>query len=196
MSDAEAQSQYINMFKEEGIDAVFLEHNIDNPYITHLESKNENVKFLRIDADLADNFVGESLSEEQTKEYTDKLTEAFKKATGKEKLTVKVEMLKNENISSMLTLSEDSRRMQEMVRAYNMEGMNPGMFGDAGETLVLNAGNKLVKYVLDNPEAEYTNDVCCQLYDLALLANKPLTAEAMTAFVERSNRLLAVLIEK
>ena len=196
VSDAEAQSQYINMFKEEGIDAVFLEHNIDNPYITHLESKNENVKFMRIDADLADNFVGEGLSEEQTKEYTDKLTETFKKATGKEKITVKVEMLKNENISSMLTLSEDSRRMQEMMRAYSMEGMNPGMFGDAGETLVLNAGNKLVKYVLENPEAEYTKDVCCQLYDLAMLANKPLSAEAMTAFVERSNRLLSVLIEK
>ena len=196
VSDAQAQSQYINMFKEEGMNAVFLEHNIDNPYITHLESKNENVKFLRIDADLADNFVGESLSEEQTKEYTDKLTETFKKATGKEKLTVKVENLKNEAISSMLTLSEDSRRMQEMVKAYSMEGMNPDMFGDAGETLVLNVGNKLVKYVLDNPEAEYTADVCCQLYDLAVLANKPLSAEAMTAFVERSNRLLGVLIEK
>ena len=124
VSDEVAQSQYIDMFNEEGIDAVYLTHNIDNPYITHLESKNENVKFMRIDADLADNFVGEALTEEQTKEYTDKLSEIFKKATGKEKLTVKVESLKNENVSSMLTLSEESRRMAEMMKAYSMPGMS------------------------------------------------------------------------
>ncbi|MBQ9610871.1 MAG: molecular chaperone HtpG [Lachnospiraceae bacterium] len=194
VSDEIAQSQYINMFKEEGIDAVYLTHNIDNPYITHLESKNENVKFLRIDADLADNFVGEALTEEQTKEYTDKLTETFKKATGKDKLTVKVESLKNENVSSMITLSEESRRMAEMMKAYSMPGMDPNMFGDEGETLVLNANNKLVKYVLDNPEGEHTNTVCCQLYDLAVLANKPLAPEAMTAFVARSNEVLNILI--
>ncbi len=194
VSDAQAQSQYINMFKEEGMDAVFLEHNIDNPYITHLEAKNENVKFLRIDADLSDNFVGEALSEEQTKEYTDKLSEVFKKATGKEKLNLKVESLKNANISSMLTLSEDSRRMADMMRAYSMDGMNPDLFGDQGETLVLNANNKLVKYVLANPEGAQTKDVCCQLYDLAVLANKPLAPEAMTAFVERSNRILAAFV--
>ena len=194
VSDEIAQSQYINMFKEEGIDAVYLTHNIDNPYITHLESKNENVKFLRIDADLADNFVGEALTEEQTKEYTDKLTETFKKATGKDKLTVKVESLKNENVSSMITLSEESRRMAEMMKAYSMPGMDPNMFGDEGETLVLNANNKLVKYVLDNPEGEHTNTVCCQLYDLAVLANKPLAPEEMTAFVARSNEVLNILI--
>ncbi|MBR1816676.1 MAG: molecular chaperone HtpG [Lachnospiraceae bacterium] len=194
VSDEIAQSQYINMFKEEGIDAVYLTHNIDNPYITHLESKNENVKFLRIDADLADNFVGEALTEEQTKEYTDKLSETFKKATGKDKLTVKVESLKNENVSSMITLSEESRRMAEMMKAYSMPGMDPNMFGDEGETLVLNANNKLVKYVLDNPEGEHTNTVCCQLYDLAVLANKPLAPEAMTAFVARSNEVLNILI--
>jgi molecular chaperone HtpG len=195
VSDAQAQSQYINMFKEEGMNAVFLEHNIDNPYITHLEGKNENVKFLRIDADLADNFVGEKLTEEQTKEYTDKLTETFKKALGVEKLNVKVENLKNENVSSMLTLSEDSRRMQEMMRAYSMGGdFNPDMFGGEGETLILNAGNKLVKYVLDNPEGENTNTICCQLYDLAVLANKPLSADAMTKFVARSNEILEKIL--
>ncbi len=194
VSDEVAQSQYINMFKEEGIDAVYLTHNIDNPYITHLESKNENVKFLRIDADLADNFVGEALTEEQTKEYTDKLTEIFKKATGKDKLIVKVESLKNENVSSMITLSEDSRRMAEMMKVYSMPGMDPNMFGNEGETLVLNANNKLVKYVLDNPEGEHTNTICCQLYDLAVLANKPLAPEEMTAFVARSNEVLNILI--
>lgn len=195
VSDEQAQSQYINMFKEEGMNAVYLTHNIDNPYITHLEAKNENVKFMRIDADLADNFVGEALSEEQTKEYTDKLTETFKKATGKEKLNVKVENLKNEAVSSMLTMSEDSRRMAEMMKAYSMGGaMDASMFGGEGETLVLNANNKLVKYVLDNPDGEYTDTICCQLYDLAVLANKPLSSEEMTAFVTRSNEILGLLI--
>ena len=193
VSDEQAQSQYINMFKEEGMDAVFLTHNIDSPYITHLESRNENVKFLRIDADLAENFVGESLSEETIKEYTDKLTELFKKATGKEKINVKVENLKNEAVSSMLTLSEEARRMADMMKAYSM-GMDPGMFGDEGETLVLNANNKLVKYLLDNPEGDNSEIICCQLYDLAVLANKPLDAEAMTKFVSRSNEILGMLI--
>ncbi len=195
VSDEQAQSQYINMFKEEGMDAVYLVHNIDNPYITHLESKNENVKFLRIDADLSDNFVGEALSEELIKEYTDKLSEKFKKATGNDKLNVKVENLKNEAISSMLTLSEEQRRMIEMMKAYSMGGaMDPSMFGGDGETLVLNASNKLVKYVLDNPEGEHTDKICCQLYDLAVIANKPLSPEAMTAFVARSNEILGLLI--
>lgn len=195
VSDEQAQSQYINMFKEEGMDAVYLVHNIDNPYITHLESKNENVKFLRIDADLSDNFVGEALSEELIKEYTDKLSEKFKKATGNDKLNVKVENLKNESISSMLTLSEEQRRMIEMMKAYSMGGpMDMAMFGGEGETLVLNAANKLVKYVLDNPEGEHTDKICCQLYDLAVIANKPLSPEAMTAFVARSNEILGLLI--
>ena len=195
ISDEVAQSQYINMFKEEGMNAVYLTHNIDNPYITHLEGKNENVKFLRIDADLADNFVGEKLTEEQTKEYTDKLSEAFKIATGNDKLVVKVESMKNENVSSVLTVSEESRRMMEMMRVYNMGGMDPNMFGAGeAETLVLNANNKLVKYILDNPEGEYKDMICNQLYDLAVLANKPLSAEKMTAFVKRSNDLLGLLI--
>lgn len=195
VSDEQAQSQYINMFREEGMNAVYLTHNIDNPYITHLEGKNENVKFLRIDADLADNFVGEALSEELVKEYTDKLSEVFKNATGKEKLNVKVENLKNEAVSSMLTLSEDARRMAEMMKVYSMGGgMDPAMFGGEGETLVLNANNKLVKYVLDNPEGEHVKTICCQLYDLAVLANKPLAPEEMTSFVARSNEILGLLI--
>ncbi|MGN0436512.1 MAG: molecular chaperone HtpG [Wujia sp.] len=195
VTDEQAQSQYINMFKEEGMNAVLLTHNIDNPYITHLEGKNSDVKFLRIDADLSDNFVGDALSEEQTKEYTDKLTESFKKATGKEKLNVKVESLKNDKVSAMLTLSEEQRRMLEMMKVYSMGGpMDPSMFGGEGETLVLNANNKLVKYVLENPEGEHVNTICCQLYDLAVLANKPLEPEEMTAFVARSNEILGLLI--
>lgn len=195
VSDEQAQSQYINMFKDEGIDAVYLVHNIDNPYITHLEAKNENVKFLRIDADLSDNFVGDALSEEQIKEYTDKLSEKFKKATGNDKIVVKVENLKNEAISSMLTLSEEQRRMIEMMKAYSMGGpMDMSMFGGEGETLILNATNRLVKYVLDNPDGEYADKICCQLYDLAVIANRPLSPEAMTDFVARSNEILGLLI--
>lgn len=195
VSDEQAQSQYIKMFKEEGINAVYLVHNIDNPYITHLESKNENVKFLRIDADLSDNFKGDALSEEQEKEYTDKLTEIFKKATGNDKLNVKVESLKNDEVSAMITLSEDARRMQEMMQTYNMGGgFDPAMFGGEGQTLILNANNKLVKYVLENKDGENTDMICCQLYDLAMLANKPLDSEAMTAFVARSNKILGMIL--
>jgi len=195
ISDIQAQSQYINMFKDEGMNAVYLTHNIDSPYITHLEAKNENVKFLRIDADLADNFVGDALSEEQVKEYTDKLTEVFKKALGKENINIRVENLKNEAVSSMLTLSEESRRMAEMMKMYSMgAGFDPAMFGGEGETLVLNANNKLVKYILDNPEGKHIDLMCCQLYDLAVISNKPLDAEAMTSFVNRSNELLSLII--
>ena len=196
VTDETAQSQYINMFKEEGMDALIMNQTIDNPFITLLEQKNENVHFYRIDADLSDNFVeDEALPEETVKEYTDKLTETFKKALDVENITIKVEALKNENVSSMLTLSEESRRMQEMMKMYGMSGMgmDPSMFGGEGETLILNSNNKLVKYVLDNPEGENTNTICCQLYDLAVLANKPLSADAMTKFVARSNEILEIL---
>ena len=195
VTDSVAQSQYINMFKNEEMDALYMDQTIDSPFITLLEQKNENVHFYRIDADLTDNFVGEELSEETAKEYTDSLTETFKKALGVENITIKVESLKNPDISSLITLSEESRRMQEMMKMYGMAGMNfdADMFGGKGETLVLNSNNELVKYVLDNKDGEHTDDICCQLYDLAVLANRPLTPEAMTRFVARSNRLLAVL---
>ena len=195
VTDPVAQSQYINMFKNEGMDALYMDQTIDSPFITLLEQKNENVHFYRIDADLTDNFVDEELSEETAKEYTDSLTETFKKALGVENITIKVESLKNPDISSLITLSEESRRMQEMMKMYGMAGMNfdADMFGGKGETLVLNSNNELVKYVLDNKDGEHTDDICCQLYDLAVLANRPLAPEAMTRFVERSNRLLAVL---
>ena len=195
VTDPVAQSQYINMFKNEEMDALYMDQTIDSPFITLLEQKNENVHFYRIDADLTDNFVGEELSEETVKEYTDSLTETFKKALGVENITIKVESLKNPDISSLITLSEESRRMQEMMKMYGMAGMNfdAGMFGGKGETLVLNSNNDLVKYVLDNKDGEHTDDICCQLYDLAVLANRPLAPEAMTRFVARSNRLLTVL---
>ena len=173
VTNEQEQSQYINLFKEEGMDAVLLTHNIDTPFITHLESRNNDVKFLRIDADLSDNFK-EEVSEEELKETTDTLTELFKKALNKENLNVRVEKLKNADISSMITSSEEGRRMQEMMKMYGMMGMDPAMFGaGANETLVLNANNNLVQYVLNNPEGENTSLICEQLYDLAQLANHP-----------------------
>ena len=196
ISDAETQAQYIQMFKDEGIDAIYLTHNIDNPYITMMEARDDKVKFARIDSDVSANFKGEALSEEDEKKYTDSLTETFKKALGVEEIKIKVESLKDENVSSMLTQSEADRRMAEMMKMYSEAGMGGmGMnFGQNAETLVLNSNNKLVKYVLDNPDEEITPTICCQLYDLAVLANKPLTAEELTRFVSRSNEILAKLI--
>ena len=197
VTDEVQQSQYINMFKNEGLDAVILKHNIDQPFITNLEQAKEGVKFRRIDTDLADVFKEEA-TEDETKtleENANKLSEVFKKALGKEQLTVKVEKLKNPEVSSMITLSEESRRMQDMMKMYAMPGMDMSMFGGEGETLILNANNDLVQYILANTEGEHTDIFCQQLYDLALLAHKPLSADALTKFVERSNKIMKLLMK-
>ena len=194
VTDEQQQSQYINMFKEEGLDAVLLTHNIDSPFITQLEQHNENVQFQRIDADLTDHFKEEVAKEEEEtfKSNTETLTAIFRKALNNEKLEVKVEKLKNENVASMVTLSEQSRRMQEMMKMYNMYGMDAGMFG-TDVTLVLNANHPLVQYVLNNKDGEHVNLFCQQLYDLAMLSNKPLNPEEMTAFISRSNEIMMLL---
>ena len=197
ISDAETQANYIQMFKDEGLDAIYLTHNIDNPYITMMEARDDKVKFMRIDSDVSASFKGEALSEEDEKKYTDALTETFKKALGKDSIKIKVESLKDENVSSMLTQSEADRRMAEMMKMYadaGMGGMGGLDYGANAQTLILNSNNKLVKYVLDNPEGDMTETICCQLYDLAVLANKPLTAEELTRFVARSNEILGKLI--
>ena len=191
VTDEVQQSQYINMFKEEGLDAAILKHNIDSPFISLVEQKKENVHFQRIDADVNDTFKDTS-SEEDLKETTETLTELFRKVLGKEKLEVKVEKLKNEKISSMITLSEESRRMQEMMKMYNMYGMDPSMFGSS-ETLVLNANNTLVQYILNHKDGEQVPMMCEQLYDLAMLSHAPLTPEAMTKFIARSNEIMMLL---
>ena len=191
VTDEIQQSQYINMFKEEGKNAVILKHNIDTPFISHLEMKNEHIKFQRIDADLTEDFV-ESTDEEALKETTDSLTEIFRKALNNDKLEVKVEKMKNENISSMITLSEESRRMQDMMKMYSMDGsFDAGMFG--GQTLVLNANNKLVQYILNHKDGENVNLFCEQLYDLALISHQPLSPDAMTKFIARSNEIMMLL---
>ena len=177
------------MFKEQGMDAVILKHNIDTAFITHVEQKHNDVKFQRIDADLTEDFKEDG---EDLKEMTEELTATFKKALNNEQLDVKVEKLKNENISSMMTLSEESRRMQDMMKMY---GMDANMFGGAnGATLVLNANHPLVKYVAEHKEDE-TNVplICQQLYDLAMMAHKQLSPDEMTQFIARSNQILLAL---
>ncbi|MCI8313079.1 MAG: molecular chaperone HtpG [Lachnospiraceae bacterium] len=191
VTDEVQQSQYINMFREQKMNAVLLKHTIDNPFISHLEAKNEKVKFQRIDADLTDS-MKEEVSEEELKEQKDALTELFRKALNNEKLEVKVEKLKNANVSSMITLSEESRRMQEMMKMYNMYGMDPSMYGSSN-ILILNANNALVKYLFEHPESEHANMLCEQLYDLAMISHEPLAPEAMTRFVNRSNELMMLL---
>ena len=191
VTDMQQQSQYVNMFKEQNINAVILSHNIDQAFISQLEQGDLKVSFKRIDAGLNDT-MKDDVDEETLKKETEELSEIFKKALGKDKLEVKVEKLKNESVSSMLTLSEETRRMQDMMKMYSAGGMGMDMFGDS-ETLVLNSSNKLVQYILNNKEAENVDMFCKQLYDLAVLANHPLKAEEMTEFVNRSNEIMLLL---
>lgn len=193
VTDEVQQSQYINMFRNEGIDAVLLTHNIDEPFITHLEQKNENVHFLSIDSDLTDTFKEEVPEDDETfKNDSDTLTEIFKKALNNDNLDVKVEKLKNANISSMVTMSEQNRRMQDMMKMYSMPGMNNDMFGN-NVTLVLNYNNELVKYVLNNKESENIDIICSQLYDLAMISHKQLSPDEMTKFISRSNEIMKMI---
>ncbi len=197
VTDVQQQSQYINLFKEQGMDALILAHTIDQPFITQLEqSEDVKVHFQRIDSDISDSMKEEG-DEETLKKQTETLSDVFKKALGKDQLEVQVQNLKNENISSMITLSEETRRMQDMMKMYSAGGMgmDTSMFG-GGETLILNANNALVKYILDNTEGEHVDMFCKQLYDLAMLANKPLSAEEMTQFVTRSNEIMLLLTQE
>ncbi len=194
VTDKVLQGQYIKLFKEQNMQAVILDHNIDTSFITQLEQRNEHYKFMRIDADLTESLKDET-SADELKEATDTLTEVFKNALNNDKLTVKVEKLKNENISSIITLSEEGRRMQDMMKMYAMNGMGAmdmSMFA-ADQTLTLNANNALVKYIFENKDSEHVPMFCEQLYDLAVLANQQLSVDAMTKFVERSNKIMMLL---
>ena len=191
VTDEVQQSQYINLFKEQGIDAVILKHNIDSAFITHLECQDDTIKFERIDADVnAD--MKEEVSEEDLKEEKETLTDVFHKALNNDKLEVKVEKLKNASVSSMIVLSEETRRMQDMMKMYNMYGMDPNMFGGPA-TLVLNANNELVQYIFNHKDSEHVPMMCEQLYDLAMLSHKPLAPEEMTKFITRSNKIMMLL---
>ena len=194
VTDEVQQSQYINMFKAQGQDAIILTHNIDSAFITYLEQKHQEVQFLRIDADVHDSLKDE-VAEDEKEEFqktTDSLVEIFRKELGNEKLDVKVEKLKDENVASMAVLSEENRRMQEMMKMYGMGGMDASMFGSQA-TLVLNANHPLVQFLVTNKDSENVSIICKQLYDLAMLAHKPLNPEEMTAFVKRSNDIMMLL---
>ena len=194
VTDEKEQSQYINLFKSEGIDAVLLPHNIDSPFISKVEQKHEGVKFLRIDTDLNAAFKEEvKEDDEEFKNTSKELTEIFKKNLNNDKLEIKVEKMKNEKVASMITVSEETRRMQDMMKMYSMGGMDPSIFGGTGETLVLNANHPLVQYVLSHKDGENTDKICQQLYDLASLSHGPLSPERMTAFVDRSNEIMLLL---
>ena len=195
VTDEQQQSQYISMFKAAKMDAVILTHNIDQPFISQLESKNEGVHFMRIDADVTDTM--KAKTSKKTQEELDKQAESLgtilKKALKNDKLTVKVEKLKNKKIASMITLSEESRRMQDMMKMYSMPGMDMGNFGNEGETLILNANHPLVQYVSEHQEGENVKMICEQLYDLAKLQHAPLNPDEMTRFISRSNDIMMML---
>ena len=189
VTDEVQQSQYINMFKEAGKDAVILKHNIDSPFISHLEQKDQTIQFKRIDADLTEELREEGLADEDT---VKELTEIFRKNLNKERMEVQVEKLKNANVAAMVTLSEESRRMQDMMKMYNMYGMDPNMFGGQ-ETLVLNANHPLVQFIVEHKKSSKVPVICEQLYDLAMLSHKQLSPDEMTKFVQRSNEILLML---
>ena len=194
VTDEQQQSQYINMFKEQGQDAILLTHNIDSAFITYLEQKHDDVKFMRIDADVHESLKDE-VAEDEKEEFqktADSIVEIFRKELGNDKLDVKVEKLKDDNVASMAVLSEESRRMSEMMKMYGMSGMDPSMFGTQA-TLILNANHPLVKFVVEHKRSKNVSIICKQLYDLAMLAHKPLNPEEMTAFVQRSNEIMMLL---
>ncbi|MCR5829929.1 MAG: molecular chaperone HtpG [Lachnospiraceae bacterium] len=191
VTDEKQQSQYVNMFKSQGLDAVLLTHNIDQPFIQQIEQDNDKIAFLRIDADISDSLREEG-SEEERKDNEETLSKLFKKVLGKDKLVVKAENLKDTSVSSVITLSEESRRMMDMMKMYNLSGMDANMLGE-GETLTLNLSNTLVKYLLEHKKGKKVEIICEQLYDLAMLSHKPLSPEAMTKFVARSNEIMEMI---
>ena len=194
VTDEQQQSQYINMFKAQGQDAIILTHNIDSAFITYLEQKHQEVQFLRIDADVHDSLKDEVAEDEKEafQKTAESLVEIFRKELGNDKLEVKVEKLKDDKVASMAVLSEENRRMQEMMKMYGMSGMDPSMFGSQA-TLVLNANHPLVQFLVEHKRSKNVPVICKQLYDLAMLAHKPLSPEEMTAFVQRSNEIMMLL---
>ncbi len=194
VTDEQQQSQYINLFRKQGQDAVILGHNIDSPFITQLEQKNANVRFQRIDSDITESAKEEIAEEDKEtfKKTADSLIEIFRNELGNDKLDVKVEKLKDDNVASVITLSEENRRMQEMMKMYGMAGMDPSMFGNES-TLTLNANHPLVQFIVEHKRSKSVPVICKQLYDLAMLAHKPLSPEEMTAFVQRSNEIMLLL---
>ncbi|MCI1722007.1 MAG: molecular chaperone HtpG [Lachnospiraceae bacterium] len=190
VSDEVQQAQYISMFRNRKKDAVILKQNIDSPFITQLEQRNQNLRFARIDSELDEAFKGKKAV---AKEDQDSLTEIFRKNLEKDKLKIEVENMKDKDVAAIMTLSEDSRRMQDMMKMYGMQGANdPSMFGGE-ETLILNAEHPLVKFVLEHRKSQSVPVICKQLYDLAMISHKPLSQKEMEEFVRRSNEIMMLL---
>lgn len=194
-TDTLQQAQYIQNLQEHGIEVAVLDHPIDSAFISHMESLNQDVKYKRVDSSISDLLKEED--EADHKEIEEKLLTVFKTNTGVETLKVKIESLKNEDLAGMIILSEESRRMQDMMKQYGAMGMDASMF-PSDETLVLNKKNALVNYTIEHLEddEEALKLVTEQIYDLAMLTHKPLTADAMTKFVKRSNDILKRAIIK
>lgn len=197
VSDAVAQSQYISLFKEHKKEAVYLTERIDQPFITELEVKNSGLRFQRIDADVQEAMKDELSSddEEKLKAAGEKLEKAFQGLLSKDKLHVKVDRLLSETPASLLSISEESRRMQDMMKMYAMSGMPMGAL-PLEETLILNERHPLVQYLLKHEESTETDSgklIEEQLYDLARIQNAPLEGEAMKNFIARSEKILLAL---
>lgn len=193
VTDLNAQSQYISHFRELGKNAFILSHNIDAPFISLLEAKNEGLKFLRIDSDILDEMKDTAGSDNENEQKLDSLKEEIKKSVGNPSLDIQIEYLKNSNIASMITLSEESRRMQDMMKQYGMAGLDPSMFGAGGQRLVLNANHDLVKKLMGEISGENITLISEQLYDLASLGHGSLTPERMAEFIKRSNEIMLKL---
>lgn len=193
VNDVNAQSQYINMFKEANKQAVVLPHNIDMPFIQSLEAKMKDVKFVRIDGELSEELAGKEHSETE-KENFDKLVQRAKDYLAQDKLNIEVKSLKNEKISSLLIISEESRRMEDMMKQYAMMGLDPSMFGgNTDKTLILNSSHSLVQKLLATENKENEKLIIEHLYDLAELSNSSLSPERMSAFIQRANTILSMI---
>lgn len=206
VSDENQQAQYIRLFKEQGLEAAILSTPVDKPFVSFLEYKNPGVKVQRIDADISDTLQEKdddaSEAKKQAEEFeTNKMQDLFREVMGNEKLKVKIETLKTDKVAAMILLSEESRRMMEMMEAYAKNEEMKAMFAGASpdETLVLNRGSRLVKSLLTIADHEDKKEdvslLCRQLYDLAMMSHRSLTSEEMTAFLDRSGLLLEKLAE-
>ncbi len=197
VNDEKQQAQYVRMFKDNGMDAVILNTMIDSHFISFMEAENKDVKFMRVDADIIDNMKDDSSKEEDNKELQEKLEKIIKEATGKDKIKIKVEGLKNESTPAVILLSEESRRFKEMSRSFGGNINTADLFPE-DETLVLNSNNTMVKKITDLYEDENRKEdaltVANHLYDLALLNHRQLEPDAMVKFIERSNSLLMRLL--
>lgn len=200
VNDMNQQSQYIKMFKENEMEALVLDTMIDNHFISFLESENKDIKFLRIDADLTSNLKDESEddNQDQSKAIAEKIEKLFSETLNIKDLKLQVERLKTESTPALILLSEQSRRMQEMSKMYASIGAGMENMFPSEETLVINRNSKLVKALVDSIDDEGKKEerelIVKHIYDIALLNNKQMEPDELSAFVERSINLMEKLV--